>query len=102
MAYFSLGNLKGGAISIGIGIVFYVAVVRGLLMKRSDGGGGLRRPPAVLAGSENLLYRPLLLRSFAWNLRYGMRLGRPVSRLHGGDCISGGVLRGLPGHGFIR
>ena len=63
MAYFSPENLKGGAISIGIGIVFYVAVVRGLLMKRSDGGEAVYadRLPSWL-DLENLLYRPLLLR----------------------------------------
>lgn len=63
VAYFSPENLKGGAISIGIGIVFYVAVVRGLLMKRSDGGEAVYadRLPSWL-DLENLLYRPLLLR----------------------------------------
>ena len=36
--YFAAGNLKGAAITIGIGIVLYMAVVRGLLMEKSESG----------------------------------------------------------------
>jgi len=36
--YFAAGNLKGAAITIGIGIVLYMAVVRGLLMEKAESG----------------------------------------------------------------
>lgn len=61
VSYFSPGNLKGSAVSIGIGVVLYVAVVRGLLME-SDGSGGRRYRncwPSWL-DLENLIYRPVL------------------------------------------
>ena len=62
VAYFSLGNLKGGVISIGIGIVLYVVVVRLLLMKKDERGTVIYadRLPSWL-DLENLVYRPLLL-----------------------------------------
>ena len=37
--YFAAGNLKGAALTIGIGIVLYMAVVRGLLMEKAESGG---------------------------------------------------------------
>ena len=37
--YFAAGNLKGAAITIGIGIVLYMAVVWGLLMEKAESGG---------------------------------------------------------------
>lgn len=61
VAYFSLGNLKGGLISIAIGVLLYAVVVRGFLME-PDGAAGRRyvdRWPAWL-DLENLLYRPVL------------------------------------------
>ncbi len=75
IAYFSAANLKGSLISLAIGLLLYVAVVRGLLMGREDGG---RRHGLPGAGTgepglcyldrwpswldlEQLLYRPLLL-----------------------------------------
>ncbi len=62
VSYFSLTNLKGGAISIGIGIVLYLVVVRLLLMeKRKDGVRVyVDRWPSWL-DLENVIYRPLLL-----------------------------------------
>lgn len=36
--YFAAGNLKGAVITIGIGIVLYMAVVRGLLMEKAESG----------------------------------------------------------------
>lgn len=62
VAYFSLGNLKGGVISIGIGVVLYVLVVRLLLMKKDERGTAIYadRLPSWL-DLENLVYRPLLL-----------------------------------------
>ncbi len=61
VSWFSPGNLKGSLISIGIGIVLYVVVVRGVLMER-EGETGRRyvdRWPAWL-DLENLVYRPVL------------------------------------------
>ncbi|MFR2487945.1 MAG: complex I subunit 5 family protein, partial [Hungatella sp.] len=62
VAYFSLGNLKGGVISVGIGVVLYVLVVRLLLMKKDERGTAIYadRLPSWL-DLENLVYRPLLL-----------------------------------------
>ena len=57
--YFSLENLKGGGISIGIGALLYLFVVRRLLMNRE--GEYLDRWPKWL-DLEELLYRPLLCR----------------------------------------
>ena len=57
--YFSVINLKGAAISILIGTILYLTVVRGLLIKRS----GERRywdPIPVWCNLEYGLYRPLL------------------------------------------
>ena len=56
--YFTLGNLKGGAISITIGLVVYFLAVRGLLMK---GNAYLDRWPKALNLEEGF-YRPLLLK----------------------------------------
>lgn len=61
VSWFSFGNLKGSLISIGIGIVLYTAVVRGLLMEREGETGKryLDRWPSWL-DLENLIYRPIL------------------------------------------
>ena len=56
--YFTLGNLKGGAISIGIGLAVYLLFVRPVLMRR---GEYLDRWPAFL-NLEDGLYQPLLLK----------------------------------------
>ena len=61
IAYFSLENLKGAAISIAIGTAVYLLIVRPLLMKKDE--NGLRvyvnRWPEKL-DLEDGLYRPLL------------------------------------------
>ena len=56
--YFTLVNLKGSAISVGIGLLVYLFFVRKALMKD---GTYLNRWPKVL-DLENLIYRPLLLK----------------------------------------
>ncbi len=56
VSYFSAGNLKGGAISLGIGIVLYGVVVRRWMRKD---GQYVDRWPSWL-DLENLLYRPVL------------------------------------------
>lgn len=55
--YFSLENLKGGLISIVIGLLIYFIIIRKLLMK--DGRYVDRWPSAL--DLENAVYRPLLL-----------------------------------------
>lgn len=55
--YLSFANLKGAGISIGIGAVLYVSVVRGLLMDRKK--RYVDRWPAWL-DLENLIYRPVI------------------------------------------
>lgn len=54
--YFSLENLKGGFISIGIGIVVYLIVVRGLYKKQKGYGSFLPKWMDL----ENKVYRPLI------------------------------------------
>ena len=54
--YFSLENLKGGFISIGMGIVIYVIVVKGLYKKQKGYGSFLPKWMDL----ENKVYRPLI------------------------------------------
>ncbi|QNM05490.1 complex I subunit 5 family protein [Qiania dongpingensis] len=65
--YFSFENLKGGMISIGIGLALYFGVIRTCLMrKRKDGiREYVDRWPAFL-DLEERIYRPVLLRFFPW------------------------------------
>ncbi len=62
VAYFSFGNLKGGLISIGIGVVVYLVFIRLCLLKKNSIGktNYVNAWPAWL-DLEELLYRPLLL-----------------------------------------
>ncbi len=55
VAYYSLGNLSGALISIGIGAAVYLVVVRGMLKR------GYVNPWPSWLDLEELLYRPLLL-----------------------------------------
>ncbi len=57
VAYYSWKNLSGALISIGIGAVVYLAVVRGLLMKKKSEYGNCW---PVWLDLEELLYRPFL------------------------------------------
>lgn len=63
--YFSMVNLSGGLISIGIGVLVYLLFIRKVLMKTSEGSGKVRVYvnlwPEYL-DMENLIYRPVLLR----------------------------------------
>ena len=66
VTYFSLTNLRGALISIVIGALVYVLVIRKLLMKREDGANAkayVNVWPKWL-DLENLIYRPLLLKVF--------------------------------------
>lgn len=61
VSYFSPGNLKGALISLAIGMLLYLVVVRKALMKKEGQTEAyVNRWPAWL-DLENLLYRPLLL-----------------------------------------
>lgn len=57
VSYFSLNNLSGGLISIGIGAVVYLLFIRKVLVRNSE---YVNLWPEWL-DLENLLYRPLLL-----------------------------------------
>ena len=58
--YFSLSNLKGGAISIAIGAALYFGFVRTLVRRKQEGAVIYRNPwPAVLS-LEDSFYRPLI------------------------------------------
>lgn len=63
VSYFSIGNLQGALISLIIGGLLYVCIVRPLLRKKSANGAEMyyvNRWPAWL-DLENLIYRPVLL-----------------------------------------
>ncbi len=61
ISWFSLTNLKGAAISLGIGAAVYFLFIRTVLMKRDESGRKyyVNRWPRWL-DLENLIYRPLL------------------------------------------
>lgn len=63
VAYFSWDNLKGALISIGIGVIIYLVVVRLWMMKKEENGSRtyLNRWYRHF-DLENVIYRPLLLR----------------------------------------
>ncbi len=77
--YFSLANLEGAAISIGIGAAAYLLIVRPLLMRK---GEYLNRWPAKL-DLENLVYQPLLMKALpgAADLVVGTLARLPDSKL---------------------
>ena len=59
--FFSFVNLKGGLISIGIGAVLYLAVIRQFLMKPGKAGGrDYANLWPVWLDLENLVYRPVI------------------------------------------
>lgn len=60
--YFSLGNLKGGLISLAIGAILYIVVCRLWMMKKQEDGSRvyLNRWPRLF-DLEEYLYRPVLL-----------------------------------------
>lgn len=64
ISYFSLTNIKGAAISLVIGAVVYLVVVRLLLMKKTDSNAVavyVNRWSKYL-DLENMIYRPVLLK----------------------------------------
>ncbi|WP_243008965.1 complex I subunit 5 family protein [Clostridium sp. AM58-1XD] len=63
VAYFSAVNLKGAVISMVIGSIVYIVVIRGMLMERAEDGTMIyvERWPARL-DLEETVYRPVVLR----------------------------------------
>lgn len=67
MRYFSLSNVSGSLISLGIGVAVYFLLIRGLLMKREKTAEGKKTAVYVSRNKEeweleNVVYRPLLWR----------------------------------------
>ena len=61
VAYFSLENLRGALLTVGIGLALYFGLVRTFLMKKTETGRVyVNRWPAWL-DLEDLVYRPVLL-----------------------------------------
>ncbi len=60
--YFSPGNLRGGCISIAMGVIVYLFLIRKVLLRKQENGEKvyINALPAWL-DLENLLYRPLFL-----------------------------------------
>lgn len=84
VAYFSLTNLKGAAISIFIGLVIYFVIVRGWMMKKEENGFRVyvNRWNERL-DLENLVYRPVLMNILPF-------IGVFVSRI--GDTLLDGII----------
>lgn len=61
--WFSLENLKGAFISIGIGILIYLIVVRLWMTKKKDGTVVYINRWHTYLDLENLIYRPILLQA---------------------------------------
>lgn len=68
IAYFSPTNLKGGLISIGIGILIYLVVVRTWLIRKEEGKTVYLNRWNSYLDLENTIYRPLLLKFFPFFL----------------------------------
>ena len=64
ITYFSFGNLKGGLISIGIGVLIYLVVVRMWLIRKEEGTTVYLNRWNPYLDLENTIYRPLLLKFF--------------------------------------
>lgn len=73
VAYFSLANLRGGLISIGIGIVLYL-LIRRFMMKEQDGVRVYQNCWPDWLDLEELFYRPMLLTVFPFIARIFCRI----------------------------
>jgi len=72
--WLSLENLKGAAISVGIGILVYLLFVRGLLMKKENGRRVyVNRIPAWVDLEESV-YRPVILYALPFVLAFFSRI----------------------------
>lgn len=63
VAYFSLTNLKGAVISLVIGAVIYLLIVRLFMMKKEEGKTSYVNRLHPYLDLENLIYRPILLKA---------------------------------------
>ena len=79
--YFAFSNLKGGLISIAIGLFIYFAIIRNLLMKKvteADGEkAGVKEYIDAWPGwldLENLIYRPLLQHIIPFLMAFILRI----------------------------
>lgn len=64
MSWFSVENLKGAFISIGIGILIYLIIVRLWMTKKKDGTVVYINRWYTYLDLENMIYRPILLQAF--------------------------------------
>jgi hydrogenase-4 component B len=73
--YFSGENLKGGLISISLGLIIYFGLIRKLLMKKDENGNKVYIDawPAWL-DIENLIYRPALQHIIPFILAFILRI----------------------------
>ena len=73
--YFSGGNLKGGLISVSIGMLIYFGFIRTVLMKKDENGNKVYIDawPAWL-DIENLIYRPALQHIIPFVLSFILRI----------------------------
>ena len=62
VAYFSLTNLRGAVISLLIGILIYIVIVRQWMIKKEQGASVYVNRWNPYMDLENLIYRPILLR----------------------------------------
>jgi hydrogenase-4 component B len=60
--YFSLENLKGSAISVGLGLIFYVLFVRCMLRRKTEQGVTYKNGLPAWMDLEKVVYRPLFLK----------------------------------------
>ena len=83
VAFYSLTNLKGGAITLAIGTLLYLFVVRRWMY--NEKAGYINRWPAWL-DLEELVYRPVCCRLLPW---LGGLVFTPLDRLISGRFVSG-------------
>ena len=74
IAYFSLTNLKGSAISILIGVILYFLVIRKLLMKDVSGRREYIDAWPAWLDIENIIYRPLLQHIIPFVMAFILRI----------------------------
>ncbi|HCM93030.1 MAG TPA: hypothetical protein DIS78_10750, partial [Lachnospiraceae bacterium] len=74
IAYFSVTNLKGSIISIAIGILIYLVIIRKLLMKTEEGERVYIDAWPKWLDMENIIYRPLLQHIIPFVLAFVLRI----------------------------
>lgn len=72
--YFSLGNLKGGAISLSIGLVIYLLFIRHVLIRKTDEGSSYVNIWPKWLDLEDLIYRPLILHAIPFVAAFVLRI----------------------------